>query len=78
MPVENIISTLRKNNAPPSLLGFGVSSAEQVKEAIKLGADGAISGSAVVKIIQDNLNNSSQLLNELGSFIFRMKEATSK
>jgi len=76
MPVENIISTLRKNNAPPNLLGFGISNAEQVKEAIKLGADGAISGSAVVKIIEDNLQNQESLLSHLALFIRKMKAAT--
>jgi len=76
MPVDNILSTLRENNAPPCLLGFGISNAEQVKEAIQLGADGAISGSAVVKIIEENLDMPDQLLNKLKVFICQMKQAT--
>lgn len=76
MPIENILSSLKSYNAPPSLLGFGISGVEQVKEAISLGVEGVISGSAVVKIIQDNLADEKQLLNQLGAFIAIMKAAT--
>jgi tryptophan synthase alpha chain len=76
MPIENILSSLKQHNAPPSLLGFGISNTEQVKQAIQLGIDGVISGSAVVKIIQDNLQDESRLLDQLGSFINQMKAAT--
>ena len=76
MPVESIITTLQKYDAPPSLLGFGISDPEQVKQAIQLGADGAISGSAVVKIIEDNLENDALLLDKLANFIFQMKSAS--
>ncbi len=76
MPIENILTSLKSYNAAPSLLGFGISGIEQVKEAIGLGVDGVISGSAVVKIIQDNLEDETQLLNQLGVFIANMKTAT--
>lgn len=76
MPVEHMLETLNKHNAPPSLLGFGISKPEQVKEAIKSGAAGAISGSAVVKIIEKNLDDPEQLLKEMHQFIAKMKAAT--
>ncbi len=78
MPIENILTSLKSYNAPPSLLGFGISGVEQVKEAINLGVDGVISGSAVVKIIQDNLDDEKRLLLNLGGFISKMKAATKK
>ncbi len=78
MPIENILSSLKSYNAPPSLLGFGISDIEQVKQAINLDVDGVISGSAVVKIIQDNLDDENQLLHRLGVFINQMKAATLK
>ena len=78
MPVEHMLKTLNKHNAAPSLLGFGISKPEQVKEAIQSGAAGAISGSAVVKIIQDNLDNPERLLQKMHSFISKMKLATHK
>lgn len=76
MPVERIIQSLKKYNAPPSLLGFGISEPIQVKQAIASGADGAISGSAMVNIIQKNLNKPKEMLNELASFTQAMKQAT--
>ena len=78
MPISNIILTLSKHKAPPSLLGFGISNSEQVTQAIDMGADGAISGSAVVKIIEQNLDNTKTMLSKLGSFISEMKSATCK
>ncbi len=78
MPVEGIINSLKSFNAPPSLLGFGISKPEHVKVAIESGADGAISGSAVVKIIEDNLDNPTKLLAQLGEFISSMKAATQR
>lgn len=76
MPVEHMLETLNKHSAPPSLLGFGISKPEQVKEAIKSGAAGAISGSAVVKVIESNVDNPDKLLQEMDRFIAKMKAAT--
>ena len=50
VPVEEILARLAQFDAPPPLLGFGIAEPAQVSEAIKAGAAGAISGSAVVKI----------------------------
>lgn len=76
MPVESILSQLKEFNAPPSLLGFGISNPTQVKRAIEQGADGVISGSAVVKIIQENIGNHVQCIAELAEFVKSMKAAT--
>lgn len=76
MPVGHMLKTLNKHNAPPSLLGFGISTPAQVTEAIKSGAAGAISGSAVVKVIEANLANPEKLLAEMHAFIAKMKAAT--
>jgi len=78
MPVEHMLETLNKHDAPPSLLGFGISKPGQVKEAIKSGAAGVISGSAVVKVIQENLDNPELLLAKMHKFISTMKLATHK
>ena len=78
MPVEHMIETLNKFDAPPALLGFGISKPEQVKEAIKSGAAGAISGSAVVRVIEENLDNPELLLKKMDKFISEMKQATYK
>lgn len=76
MPVDGIIQTLKKYNAPPSLLGFGISSPAQVKQALASGADGAISGSAVVNIIDTHKDNPENMLSKLAEFVKSMKQAT--
>lgn len=76
MPVNHLIDTLKANNAPPLLLGFGISTPDDARNGLASGADGIISGSAVVKIIEKNLDNNTQMLSELGEFIGAMKAAT--
>lgn len=65
MPVEDVLAKLREYNAPKPVLGFGISKPEQVQQAIKAGAAGAISGSATVKIIQNNISNKQKCLMSL-------------
>lgn len=71
-----LIATLKHHQAPPILQGFGIAEPQQVKEALQSGVSGAISGSAVVKIIERNLDNHSQCLSELAQFVKAMKAAT--
>lgn len=77
-PIEAILAKLSELGAPPPLLGFGIATPEQVAAAIKAGAAGAISGSAVVKIIETHRNNEAKLLSTLADFIKAMKAATVK
>ncbi len=76
MPIGDILSRLKEFNGAPPLLGFGIAEPAQVKEAIQAGAAGAISGSAVVKIIEANKDNEVELLTQLGEFTRNMKAAT--
>ncbi|MGB2740315.1 MAG: tryptophan synthase subunit alpha [Cognaticolwellia sp.] len=71
-----LIDILDKYQAAPSVIGFGISKPEHVKAALATGAKGAISGSAVVKIIENNLADHSNMLKELTTFISAMKSAT--
>ncbi|HID03011.1 MAG TPA: tryptophan synthase subunit alpha [Desulfobacterales bacterium] len=59
----------------PLAVGFGISKPEHVKEVIKCGADGAIVGSAFVKIIEKNLKNEQKMLRELENFGKILKSA---
>ena len=58
------------------MLGFGISKPEQVQEALSADAKGAISGSAVVKIIENNLEDNQVMNAELSRFVSAMKAAT--
>ncbi|QYJ84744.1 tryptophan synthase subunit alpha [Shewanella mesophila] len=76
MPISDILTRLKQFNGAPPLLGFGIAEPEQVKDAIDAGAAGAISGSAVVKIIAANKDNATELLSALAKFTRNMKAAT--
>lgn len=78
MPVDGLVNTLREFNAAPALLGFGISEPAQVREAIKAGAAGAISGSAVVKIIETYHQEPTRMLTRLKEFVQGMKAATNR
>ncbi len=75
-PISHIINKLKEYHAAPALQGFGISEPEQVITAISSGAAGAISGSAVVKIIEDNLHQPDIMLEKLMGFVHSMKNAT--
>ena len=78
MPPEVMVNNLKEYHAAPPVLGFGISAPEQVSQALKAGAAGAISGSAVVNIIEENVDDQTGLLSALDSFISSMKAATQK
>ncbi|EOV9842315.1 tryptophan synthase subunit alpha, partial [Salmonella enterica subsp. enterica serovar Newport] len=76
LPLHHLIEKLKEYHAAPALQGFGISSPEQVSAAVRAGAAGAISGSAIVKIIEKNLASPEQMLAELRSFVSAMKAAS--
>ncbi|WP_456295822.1 tryptophan synthase subunit alpha [Vibrio sp. AK197] len=78
MPVDTLLSRLNQYDAPPALLGFGISEPEQVQQALQAGAAGAISGSAVVRIIEENQQQPEVMLSRLADFVSSMKQATQR
>lgn len=76
LPLNHLVDKLREYNAAPALQGFGISAPAQVTAALGAGAAGAISGSAIVKIIEKHLDNSTAMLAELKDFVQGLKAAT--
>lgn len=76
LPLHHLVNKLREYHAAPPLQGFGISDPSQVKDTLQAGAAGAISGSAIVKIIEQNLAQPEEMLAKLGEFVRRMKGAT--
>ena len=76
LPLHHLVEKLTEFGAAPSLQGFGISEPSQVKDAIAAGAAGAISGSAIVKIIEKNLDKPDVMLSELKAFVQALKAAT--
>ena len=76
LPLHHLVEKLTEYNAAPPLQGFGISAPDQVTAAIDAGAAGAISGSAIVKIIEKNVDKPAAMLEELGAFVRAMKAGT--
>lgn len=76
LPLGHLVEKLNAYHAAPPLQGFGISEASQVREAIAAGAAGAISGSAIVKIIEKNLQQPAVMLQELQAFAAALKAGT--
>ncbi|MDQ3075484.1 MAG: tryptophan synthase subunit alpha [Pseudomonadota bacterium] len=64
-----LFAALRDAGAPPPVLGFGISSPDQVGQALRSGAAGVISGSAIVAKVSDGAG-------AVRDFVAAMKAAT--
>lgn len=74
---EEQIKLLAALDAPPPVLGFGISKPEHVRAALELGARGAISGSAVVRHVAAlDVSHREEGMEQLATFIQEMKAAT--
>lgn len=73
---QSVVKKLRERKAAPLLLGFGISTPEDVAAAVAGGADGVIAGSAVVKIVNSYLGDVPAMTRELTDYVRRMKAAT--
>ena len=51
--LENHLQKIKNISNLPVAVGFGIKSKEQVEEISKIGADGVVVGSALVKVIED-------------------------
>jgi tryptophan synthase alpha chain len=77
-----VIARLREIDStpstPPPLLGFGIGRPEHVRQAIAMGAAGAISGSAIAARIEKYVGQGrlTEMLSDIGEFVRVMKEAT--
>lgn len=62
--------------APPAVLGFGISSGDQVRAAAAAGFDGVIVGSALIQRIAENLHDRPQMCSAAKKMMRDMKPAT--
>lgn len=65
--IAPMIAELRKHTDKPMSVGFGVSTPEQATQVARI-ADGVIVGSAIVNVIEDNMDNEAQLLTAVKQF----------
>ncbi|MDY3127858.1 MAG: tryptophan synthase subunit alpha [Corynebacterium sp.] len=83
--LSDVVNNIKRFGGAAPLLGFGISKPEHVRDAIAAGAAGAITGSAITKIIDKHvsretsrIDNLDALKSELTTFVTEMKAATRK
>ena len=71
--LASIVRVIRENTSVPCAIGFGISTPEQAKAMAAL-ADGAIVGSAIIKLLAEY---GTEAAGPVGAYVKRMKEAVS-
>ena len=69
--LASIIKVIRENTDTPCAIGFGISTPEQAKKMADL-SDGAIVGSAIVKLLEKHGKNAPEYV---GEYVKSMKDA---
>ncbi len=71
--LEFVVRRIKEESKKPVSVGFGISTPEQAKEVSHF-ADGVIVGSAIVKIIEENLER-PELSTRVGNFVSSLADA---
>lgn len=69
--LKSIVDVIRQNTSAPCAIGFGISTPEQAKKMADI-ADGAIVGSAIIKIIEQYGKDAPKYV---GEYVKSMKDA---
>ncbi len=70
------IERLGAAGAPPVIVGFGISTADHVRVALRAGAAGVACGSAIAERIEINRGSRRGMIAALGRYVREMKAAT--
>lgn len=70
-----LVSRVGGHTHHPLALGFGISTPEHARTCAAAGADGVIVGSAIVRIVEDNLTDPPRMKTEISAYVRSMKEA---
>ena len=68
-----LLHRVRRHTDLPLALGFGISTPDHAKTCSAAGADGVIVGSAIVDIIERNLNAPDKMIWELKRYVSQMR-----
>lgn len=71
--LASIVKVIRENTDVPCAIGFGISTPEQAKKMSDI-SDGAIVGSAIIKLLEEHEENASAYI---GEYVKSMKDAIS-
>lgn len=71
--VPGFMNRVKKATNVPTAIGFGISNPEQAKYMANF-SDGVIVGSALIKIIADNLDNKEKIVDKVSQFVSSLKQ----
>lgn len=78
----DVVNNVKRFGGAPILLGFGISTPQHVADAVAAGAAGAITGSALTKIVDAHLDEDNKptdgLATAVTDFVAKMKAATKR
>lgn len=72
--VEERVKAIKEISTLPVAVGFGIKDADSASAVSKV-SDGAIVGSAIVKIIENNVDDTDTILNDIGALLSSMRTA---
>lgn len=70
--LQNSINKIKQHSKLPIVAGFGIKDEFQAREISNF-CDGVVIGSSIVKIIEDNLENTDKAISTIGNFIQKLK-----
>lgn len=76
LPSKSLVKKIKKFCSIPLIQGFGISEPKHIQNSLKCGISGSIVGSAIIKIIENNLNDPTIMIKNIKLFIRKMKKAT--
>ena len=73
--LKKFIDKVKRKTKKPVCVGFGISEPSHVK-VLKKQSNGIIIGSAIIKIIEDNLSNKAIITKKIANFLQKIKKST--
>ena len=73
--LEKSVAFIKKHTNLPVVPGFGIKNSNDVRNICKV-ADGAVVGSSIIKIIEENLIDKEKMLSEIDKFSKDLKNGT--
>ena len=71
-----LIQKVKQTTDLPLIAGFGISKPQHVQQALLSGADGVVTCSAIINLINQHLDQERIMLKELSDYIQQMKKST--
>ena len=73
--LKKSVEFIKKHTNLPILPGFGIKNPVDVNNICKV-ADGAVVGSSIIKIVEDNLDDRDNMILQIDTFTKQLKEGT--